>query len=409
MPARDIKSESAESAQCFESLLDRLVAEVAFECVKRQQQKKSFLGRARLVLFVLSACLAPVVAIEPSAVSSAAHSSLLHKAHLWASDRIHELPPPARDALAGASMFAAVMLPPMPMPLAARTAFGVAAAGFVVHRLHSSGGSNKRSVEEELFTQSNPPPIRPAQAMSKIEERMEAGSLVLHSAELIRSWAVDWATELTTRSVRSMPALMLLGDVAGTAAVTGALRSYLIEGETSWVGSHPGVLELDTRRCPAADCTEQIEAFMVARSRAKRPGLIILSNVDGFGPCPEATSARRRCAANSERWADMMGALEKFVEPSIGARIEVAATGCPPLGCRIRPNQFALVLTAAALDAPSCREMYADAAGDSSWLVRELRKVRSRMWDPASMDSDRAATVPAIANRIGRVLGLACA
>ena len=159
MPARDIKSESAESAQCFESLLDRLVAEVAFECVKRQQQKKSFLGRARLVLFVLSACLAPVVAIEPSAVSSAAHSSLLHKAHLWASDRIHELPPPARDALAGASMFAAVMLPPMPMPLAARTAF-VCAAGFIVHRLHSSGSSNKRSVEG-LFTQSNPPPIRP--------------------------------------------------------------------------------------------------------------------------------------------------------------------------------------------------------------------------------------------------------
>ena len=133
----------------------------------------------------------------------------------------------------------------------------------------AAAAAAKRSVEEELFTQSNPPPIRPAQAMSKIEERMEAGSLVLHSAELIRSWAVDWATELTTRSVRSMPALMLLGDVAGTAAVTGALRSYLIEGETSWVGSHPGVLELDTRRCPAADCTEQIEAFMVARSRGQ--------------------------------------------------------------------------------------------------------------------------------------------
>jgi hypothetical protein len=42
-------------------------------------------------------------------------------------------------------------------------------------------------------------------------------------------------------------------------------------------------------------------------------------------------------------------------------------------------------------------------------MVRELRKLRARMWDPNNLDADRAATVPAIANRIGRAVGLACA
>ena len=104
-----------------------------------------------------------------------------------------------------------------------------------------------------------------------------------------------------------------------------------------------------------------------------------------------------------------MGALEKFVEPSVGGLLEVAAAGCPPLGCKLRANQFALVLAAAPLDSPSCRDLYAEANDDGSRMVRELRKLRSRMWDPATMDSDRAATVPAIANRIGRTMGLACA
>ena len=384
--------------------LKELAHDVASECiaVAALQRQQKLIFRARLMILIAVACLAPAVALEPnrSTTTHSASTNPLSQAHHWVSTRFRELPPPAQHALAGVGMFAAVMLPPVPLPLPARAAIGVAAAGIFVHQRRSG---SKRPARVEL---SSTP--RPEAAMERIEARVAEGSLLLHNAGLVREWAADWAAELATGAVRSTPALMLLGD-ASVGLVVRALRETLLEGGPSWTGSHPGVLELDTRSCPGAECTDQIEAFMVARTKAKQPGLLVLTNADGFEACPELETTRRRCEANSERWSDMMGALEKFVEPSVGGAVDVAAPGCPPLGCSIRPNQFALLITAQALDSPGCQAMYQQAAGDSSSMVRELRKLRARMWDPNNLDADRAATVPAIANRIGRAVGLACA
>lgn len=399
-----------ECVPAYESLLSDMCKEVVEDAMHECASERTALMRrqkliVRLPLILAMACLAPVVAIEPdNSTASPTSTNPVRQAHRWASKQFRVLPPPAQDALAGAGVIAAVMLPPVPVPLPARAAIGVAAASFLIHKRHSG---SKPSARVELFSMLQPPPIRPEAALEKIVARVESGSLLLHNSELVRGWAADWAAELATGTVRSMPSLMLLGDSA-VEMVVRALRESLLDGGTTWTGSHPGVLELDTRRCPRSDCTEQIEAFMVDRTKAKQPGVLVLSNVDGFDACPEPTASKRRCAANSERWADMMGALEKFVEPSVGGAIDIAASGCPPLGCSIRPNQFALLLTAQVVDSPSCQAMYRQAEGDSSRMVQELRKQRARMWNPANMDADRAATVPAIANRIGRAIGLAC-
>ena len=390
-----------------------IAAEVAAEALKHQKQQK-LIVRCRLVLFVALSCLAPAVALGPPA-NTAASDNLLIRAQSWTSQRIQELPPPVRDALAGVGMFAAVLLPPLPVPLPARIALGVVAGAAVVQHLHASGGASGVgrpfvSFRAAAVEAADASVLQPDKAAEAIAAQVEAKALVVHQLSQIREWAKDWTTEVASATVRSTPSLMLLGDRA-VDIVVDALRDELVAspGGTSWLGRREGVLDLDTRRCPASDCTEQIETFMVQRTKAGKPGLILLRQVDGFAACTEPEGSRQRCVGNSESWSDVMGGLEKFVEPIVGGMISIAATGCPPLGCDIKANSFALVLSASPLETTACREMYERALSDGSWLVQQLRRLRATMWDPSRMDSDRGATVPAIANRIGRTLGLVCA
>ena len=99
-----------------------VAAEATRETLHRKQQQKLF-GRVRLglSLFLAIVCLAPAVAMEPPSKGTQQDGVLvqakawLSKTQALASQQAQRIPPPVQDALAGSAMFAAVLLPQVPL------------------------------------------------------------------------------------------------------------------------------------------------------------------------------------------------------------------------------------------------------------------------------------------------------